>query len=214
MQKAKAFFLIFLMLIASASFLCAQEESEPDYGDDEEIPVEPDWGGDYIPPLYSRGDKTFTISAGMVFPTLFMHQGKAVNLNMFPVGGTGSLAFSYFFDSHFSVGGEVGGLFNSTLAKNSLFIVPIGLRVGYQFFFWKMEFPLSLAVGIAPTRYITESYLGFFMKGGGAAYYRFSPDWSFGLNLNWGWYPQWTKEPEKDIYGNILDVTLSARYHF
>jgi hypothetical protein len=211
MRKAKAFFLIFFMVSAVFfSPLFAQEEYDPDY---EEIPIDSDWG-DYIPSLYSRGDKTFAITMGVVFPTLFFEMGTLKDSHLFPVGGTGSLAFSYFFNSHFFLGGEIGGLFNYTLAENTLFIIPMGPRLGYQFIIGKFEIPLTLVLGIAPHRFLDQGLLGFFIKGGGSFFFRFSPDWSFGLNANWLWFPEWTREPSKNADGNFIDLTLSARYHF
>jgi hypothetical protein len=206
MRKAKAFLLIFFMVFLICP-LFAQED--PGY----EIPTEPDWSN-YMPSLYSRGDKTFTISMGVIFPTLFMQKGEVMESNLFPVGGTGSLAFSYFLNSHFFLGGEVSGLFNYTLANNTLFIIPMGPRFGYQFIVKKIEIPLTLVLGLAPHHYLAQGLLGFFIRGGFSVYYRFSPDWSFGLNSNWLWCPEWTNEPAKDAYGNFVDITLSARYHF
>jgi hypothetical protein len=67
---------------------------------------------------------------------------------------------------------------------------------------------------MAPQRYLDQGYLGFYLKGGASVYFRFNPDWSFGLNSNWYWLPQWTKDPSKNVDGNIVDLTLSVRYHF
>jgi hypothetical protein len=215
MRKAWAFFLMFLLGAAffpGLEGLYAQEEY-PDSGDDEEIPIESDWDV-YAPELYSRGDQTFTISLGITIPTLFFQDGETITHNFFPVGGTGVLAYNYFLDSHFNIGGEIGGLFNYTLANNTVFVIPIGLRLGYQFILRRFEFPLIVTLGIAPQRYLNFNYLGFFIKGGASAFFRFSPDWSFGLNAVWSWYPEWTEERDKDIHGNMVDVTLSARYHF
>ena len=214
MTKAKAFFLIVLLWFSGFFTvpLHAQEEDYPD-SDEDEVPIESDWG-EYITSLYSLGDKIFNISLGVVFPTVFVHQGKSVDSNLFPVGGTGSLSYCYFLNSNFFVGGEIGGIFNYTIANNTLFIIPIGFRLGYQFLIWKLEIPLFATIGIAPQRFLNQGYFGFFMKGGAGIYYRFSPDWSFGLNANWGWFPQWTKEREKNVHGNLVDLTLSARYHF
>jgi hypothetical protein len=212
MQKAWALLLVFLLaavLFPGHRSLAAQEDSE----EGEEIPIESDWDV-YAPELYSRGDQTFTISLGVTFPTLFVENRKILEHNFVPVGGTGNLAYNYFLGPRFNVGGEIGGLFNYTLGNNTVFIIPMGIRVGYQFVFRRFEFPLMFVTGIAPQRYLDLNYLGFFMKGSGSVFFRFSPDWSFGLNTVWSWYPQWTKEREKNAHGNMIDVTLSARYHF
>jgi hypothetical protein len=217
MRKAPAFVMITLMGFCgfNGPLLQAQEE---DPGYEEDIPLESGWDG-YMPDLYARGDQTFTISLGVIFPTLFLNQGKPVDHHFNPVGGTGSFAYNHFLGSHFNVGGEIGVMFNYTLAKNTIFIIPFGLRAGYHLRISRFEFPLNLTVGMAPQRYLDYNYLGFFMKGGAGAFYRFNPDWSFGLNVDWNWFPQWPREndafvPEKNMDGNIIGLTLSARYHF
>ena len=197
-----------------------QEEDEPDYY----APLETDWEG-YMQELYSKGDQTFTISLGVTFPTVFLdYKGDIIkkhNLNP-AVGGTiGPLTYTYFLSSHFFVGGEIAFLFNHTLGDNTLFLIPIGLQAGWQFIAHRFEFPVAMTVGVVPQRYLDEGYVGFFLKGGGAAFFRFNPDWSFGLNVNWSWYPQWPREngertekaKKTDVDGNMLGLTLSARYH-
>jgi hypothetical protein len=136
-----------------------------------------------------------------------------------PVGGVGTLAYTHFLSSLFFIGVEVNVKFNYTLAKNTLFIIPVGLRGGVQFLAGRFEFPLCMVIGFAAHRSLNDSYAGLFLKGGASAFFRFNPDWSFGLNVDWSWYPQWPKEdgvrvPSKDVYANMLGITLAARYHF
>ena len=204
MQKALAFLLLLLLCVS----LYAQEDDDI-YG-----PIDSDWDI-YMPELYSRGDQTFIISLGCTFPTIFINNGEKIDHNFVPpVGGTGSLAYNYFFSSNISLGGEISGIFNSTLGQNTVFMIPIGLRVGYQFILWRFEFPLTLTLGVNWHRYLNLGYFGYYMKFGGAVYYRFNPDWSFGITTNWGWYPELTNDRSKDVHGNIIDLTLSVRYHF
>jgi hypothetical protein len=192
------------------------EEEEPSSGD---IFIETDWDG-YVTELYSRGDQTFTISLGVIFPTVFHdHKPKKITHNWFPVGGAGTLAYTYFLNSHYFLGIEIGVNFNSTLGKNTIFIIPIGVRTGWQFLLHRFEFPISLTIGVAPERYLDFNYTGMFIKLGASGFFRFSPEWSFGLNADWNWYPQWPRQnespvPVKDIYANIVGITLAARYHF
>jgi hypothetical protein len=192
--------------------LYAQEE-DPETGEGG-TPIESEWDV-YAPELYSRGDKIFNISLGVIFPTVFFNNGELINHNFSPpVGGTGSLGYSYFLNSHFNIGGEIAGMFNSTLGKSTVFIIPMGLRAGYQFVIKRFEIPLTLGLGMAPQRYLDLGLLGFYLRGGASVFFRFNPDWSFGLNSNWYWFPQWTREPSKNTDGNIVDMTLSVRYHF
>jgi len=209
MKRALAFFLLCFFVIALP--LSAQQTE--DDSEDGEGEAEVDLYGE-LPTLYSQGDKTFSISLGMTFPVLFVQNKELIASNISPVGGTGCLSFNFFLNSHFFLGLEIGGQFNSTLADNMLYIIPIGLRTGYQFIIWRIEIPLTLVTGIAPQTFLTQEYLGFFLKGGVSAYYRFNPDWSFGMDLNWSWFPQWTNDPAKNVDGNFFNLIFSARYHF
>jgi len=210
-NRTKAF--LFLMLLCLPVMLFAQEE-------DSDPSVEPDWDT-YEMDMYSSGDQTFTISLGTVFPVIFNNGGKSF-LDKFspPVGGTGSLSYNYFLNANFFLGGEISGMFVPTLSNNTAYLIPLGIRAGYQLYLWRFEFPLSITLGVSWHRYLDLSHFSFFMKGGGAVYFRFNHEWSFGLNANWCFLPEWTKDeagkrtPEYDVYGNIVELTLSARYHF
>jgi hypothetical protein len=219
MQKVR-FFLLLLGLCwfsGQGAVLFAQEEDEDDQ--DIDVPLETDWF-DYVSDTYSRGDQTFNISLGVIFPTIFLNNGSKIDHNFSPpVGGAGTLAYNYYLSSLFFVGGEVSVQFNYTLGKNTVFIIPLGVRAGVQFVISRFEFPLFMVVGVAPQRYLNDGYAGLFLKGGASGFFRFNPDWSFGLNVDWSWYPQWPREdgspvPSKNVDANVLGLTLSARYHF
>ncbi|MDR3139191.1 MAG: hypothetical protein LBT95_05900 [Treponema sp.] len=197
-----AFFFIILVLS-----LPAQEEDEP--GD---IPVESDWS-EFMPALYTRGDQTFNISLGPIIPVLFLGPSGTLTNNA-KLGGTGSLAYNYFLGPHVFVGGELGIMYCATLAKNNLFMVPFGLRIGYQWIFKRFEFPLTLMAGGIPRRYQDYDYFGLIIKPSASAFFRFNTDWSFGLSAAWWWVPEWTSNKAENVNGNFLDIILSARYHF
>jgi hypothetical protein len=194
--------LLFMVLVLP---LAAQEEEAP------APPLESEWDN-YVPNLYSRGDKTFIVTLGVIIPTVFTGAVKD-NDHGFKVGGTGSLAYNYFLGSNFHIGGEFGGMFAGTRGENMLFVIPFGLRFGYQFIAGRFEFPLTFMIGAAAQKYLDKNYLGLFLKPGVAVYWRFNPDWSFGLNTTWWIVPQWPKNGENST-GNFLEATLSARYHF
>ena len=206
---------ILMLLLFFLPGLFAQDEP-PKEEKPEAPPIESEWI-DYDTNLYSRGDKTFGITLGVLFPTYF---GGAIDDNkhgLSVVGGTGTLSFNYFFGPHFFLGGELSGMFAGTRGDNMFFMVPFGVRVGYQFVYRRFEFPLSLMIGMAPQKKLDEGYFGLIVKPGASAFWRFNPDWSFGLNTIWWWVPQWPKPQDGDrynVYGNFLELTLSARYHF
>ena len=213
MPRAWSVFLMFFLLLSGLG-LFAQEDEEPPQGQPVMPPIESEWIDLDMSP-YSRGDKTFVISLGILFPTYFSgigDMGHGLSL-----GGTGSLAFNYFLTSHLFLGGELSGMFAGTRGGNMLYIVPFGLRVGYQFVYKRFEFPLHLMIGAEPQKYLEDGYFGLVLKPGASIYWRFNPDWSFGLNGIWWFLPQWpkTQDGEKyNAYGNFMELTLSARYHF
>jgi len=226
MQKAPALFLLLALFCFAGPgvILYAQgyDESIPDNDSDdsEDGSQEESDFDNYIPDMYAKGDQTITITLGAVFPTVFLNNGTVIDHNFDPpVGGVLSLAYSHFLGPHFFLGGEVGFLSAFTLAQNAVFIIPIGVRAGWQFVFRRFEFPLYAAVGIAPQRYLDLGYFGMYLKGAASAYYRFNPNWSFGLTADWRWYPQWPMKegkriPKEDVDANIIGVLLSVRYHF
>jgi hypothetical protein len=199
---------------------------EDDYPYEEDYPYEDEEGDENadLPALsvwdsvpltgYTRGDKTFNISLG-ILPSLFFTSASGNTLdNHVKLGGTGSLSYNYFLNSRMFVGGVLQGSFSQTLGKNFLYMIPIGAIVGYQFVLRRFEFPLSVTLGGVTVQYLTFNGYWLFIKPQASGFFRFNSDWSFGLNVAWWLVPQWTKLPGKDATGNFMEVTLSARYHF
>lgn len=209
MRKATSPFFLFLVcfLLISAGAVFAQQETE-----DEETPEGDDYEG-VTPSTYSSGEQNFSFSVGIIVPLFFSNENGTVQTNI-NVGGMGYLAYNYFLTKGLFLGGELGGMFAGTIGENMLYIVPFGLRVGYQFTLGRFEFPISLMVGGAVQKYLETNYFGLFLKPSVSMFFRFNPDWSFGLNTAWWLVPQWTKESRKDMMGHFLEITLSARYHF
>ncbi|MDR2101382.1 MAG: hypothetical protein LBP43_02300 [Treponema sp.] len=208
--KARAFFLV--VFSVGLIFSALSQEGGGDGSD--EIPIESDWDG-AVPTLYSRGDQIFSMTLGTLFPIVFFDaRGKTYPHNLFAVGGMGALSYNYFLSPHWFAGGEISGMFIKT--RNSmLYIVPMGFLGGYQFILGQFEFPLSLMLGVAPQKFLDEGYFGYlFLKPRVSAFWRFSPEWSFGLNTAWWWVPQWPKDRSKNATGNFLELTFSARIHF
>ncbi|MDR2144768.1 MAG: hypothetical protein LBP29_10410 [Treponema sp.] len=207
--------LVLLCFVLSVS-LYAQEEEAP--------PIESDWSG-YLPSVYSRGDQTFHFHLGLGFPLFYADQEKGILDTKMNLGGLATLSYNYFLNSHWFLGGELSGAFFSTEGKNNYFIVPMGFRAGYQFIFRRLEFPLTLMVGFAPQQRLGGSYFGLFAKPSASVFFRFSPDWSFGINAAFWWVPQWTGKRDEpsvangnsgniNIHGFFLETSIGVRYHF
>jgi hypothetical protein len=217
MQKVGLFFLLLGLCWFSGqgNFLYAQENDD----DNDNSPLDTDWDA-YVSDLYSIGDKTFAISLGVTFPVASLKNGSKIPHHFNPpVGGSGSLAFSLFLGAHFFMGLEIGVQFYYTLGENTVFIIPIGVRAGTQFLIGRFEIPLYATIGVAPQRYLEYSYVGLFLKPGVSVYFRFNPNWSFGITNEWSWIPQWPKAngnrvPSRDVDAFSTSVMLGARYHF
>jgi len=204
-QRACSFFLVIFLLLWGQG-LFAQEENFPD----DEFP-DPIWE-DIITSIYSGGDRNFIISLGVLFPAFFGGEVEN-NRHGLGLGGTGSMAFNYFLSPNIFAGVELAGSFSGTRGGNMLYIVPFGARIGYQFLYSRFEFPVSLMVGGAAQRYLEQGHFSFIVKPGVSGFWRFSPDWSFGLNSVWWFIPQWPRNGY-NVYGNFVELTLSARFHF
>ncbi|GAB1481592.1 hypothetical protein MASR2M78_04070 [Treponema sp.] len=176
------------------------------------LPIESNWSG-LSPSLYSRGDQTFVIALGTTIPLTFYGDSGSIDSQL-SVGGLGSLNYNYYLSPNFALGGEVNGMFSGTVGGNVLFMVPFGVKATWHFIKSPFEFPLSLTLGGASQSYLDGNYFGLFIKPAAAAYWRFNPDWSFGINTAWWWLPQWTNNQATTVYGNFLELTLAARYHF
>ncbi|MDR0539040.1 MAG: hypothetical protein LBG74_00835 [Spirochaetaceae bacterium] len=182
-----------------------------------------DWSNRFS--TYTKGDKTFGISVGTLIPLFFVQNNGRVaagygegsdNVHI-KIGGTGSLAYTHFLTPHIFLGGELQGAFAGTLSEKLLYIIPIGIKGGYQWTLSRFEFPLSLTLGMATQVYTASSepvYWGLFLRPQGAVFFRINHDWSFGLSAGWWWVPEWAETRSKSVDGHFLDIMLTARYHF
>ncbi|MFI3258442.1 MAG: hypothetical protein R3Y36_09115 [Spirochaetales bacterium] len=130
------------------------------------------------------------------------------------VGGSGSLGYHHFLTSEFTIGGNVSFAYTTTIGSNVFYFVPFMFTASYQFTAGKFEIPISLEIGGALQNYLDRTYFGLAVRPEIAAYYRYSPDWSFGIQTGVYILPQWYSNSEYNYTGIIQDVGLSVRYHF
>ena len=202
MYRAAAVIILLFMIPVLGT---AQDRNNPDVDDWEE----------YRTDQYVRGDKSIIISLGTLFPLFFTNNGSFRDMKFTPpLGASGYISYNYFLTSNIFIGGEGGVQFMPSIAGDTLYTIPFGLRGGYQFKLWRIEIPVSLTAGFALQRFLSFGYFGFFMKAGVAGYYRITSAWSLGLAASWYWFPQWTNDPARNMDGHLLDLTLSARYSF
>jgi hypothetical protein len=194
---------ILLVLLALPGALVAQET------DEEELFV----------PSYSLGDQTLEINLGMQIPLFFFGGPNGVQPTNLTIGGLGSLAWGSYITNEFKLGIEVGGSFAFTPNSRALFVIPIVADAQYIFSAYPFEFPISIGVGTSIARLDDLVKVDPFLKTGGAFYWNYSSQWAFGANLKYWFIPQIYTDnspagSEATRFGNFLEFSLSALYHF
>jgi hypothetical protein len=198
--------------------LGAQENEPPQEPEEPEVITE----------VYELGDQMFTINLGAFIPLFFYNPNPAegadaVDGTNLSLGGTGSLHWQGFLSNEFSVGAEVAGAFSFTPNRNTSFSLPITARASYFLRSFPFEFPIHIGAGINLSRLGESLHFEPIVKPGIGAYWEFSPQWSFGLDISYWWIPQLytgtesidtAPPPSSNRFGNFMVVLLSALYHF
>jgi hypothetical protein len=228
-EKSKVYFIVFAVLLFLTFPVVADETDGYDGAQTEDgVPEDdaPEDGGQNTPGLdtdwskvsystYTFGDQAFTISMGLLFPAGFTSTSGASMTNNVKLGGTGALSYWLFLSQDFFAALEVSGSFSSTLAENMIYMIPLGIKGGYQFVLGRFEFPVSLTLGMIWHHYMKDRlYYGFYLKPQLAVYWRYNQDWSFGLSSAYWWVPEFNENPARSAFGHFVELTLSARYHF
>jgi len=180
----------------------------------QEAPAEED-GAPTTLPVYSFGQQSLYISAGLLIPLFFQSfDGSYLDTNL-ALGAAGYLQWSVHLDNHWLVGIELGGMFAKSLQENFLYVVPITARASYILHFFPFEVPLNLGAGMAIEKYGDKARVDFILKPGFSTVWKYNMSWGFGLNVNYWWIPQpWRKDPSKATMGNFLDISATAQYNF
>ena len=170
-------------------------------------------------PVYSLGDQTLRINLGLFAPLFFLGGPGGPVAGKLTLGGAGSLAWESYLTNEFTVGAEIGGSFSFTENLRALFMVPIAARASYIFRFYPFEMPVTLGLGINFSALDDYRKIDPFAKAGTAFYWNYSSQWAFGANLFYWFVPQFysASSPagaDATRYGNFLEFTLSALYHF
>jgi|GEM_PF-656413 len=196
------FFFIFIFLLLFSGLVYSKGNKEA-----EEI----------IAPVYGLGDQMFEINAGLFIPLFFQATDGSTSSTNLSLGGGGSLGWSAFLAQQFSLGAELGGMFNISPLKRVLIHIPITAKIGYMFRVYPVDIIPRFSTGIVFTKLQEELYVGPILKPGVTAVYNINTEWAVGLNVMYWWLPQfYTDEDLKDDtrFGNFLEVSLSGVYHF
>lgn len=165
---------------------------------------------------YSLGDQMFSLNAGLFVPLFFFGGDTAAKTNL-SIGGAGSLEWSAFLNGRLALGGELAGCFSFSPLGRTLAIIPVTVKLSYFFFTYPFEIPIFLGGGINFVTLEDSVYIGPILKPGMSFYWNINGTWAAGINLVYWFSPQWYTKQElisQSRYGNFLEITLSALYHF
>jgi hypothetical protein len=93
-----------------------------------------------------------------------------------------------------------------------LLMLPFVVKAAYVFTFYPFEVPLSFGIGMNIVKYTTLSSIDLLLRPGASFYWIYNSSWSFGANLLYWFDMQFSSGNER--YGNFLEFSLSALYHF
>jgi hypothetical protein len=207
-RRIATFTAVVALLLYPVGVLGAQEEPESPPGGEQ--PEE-----EFVP-TYSLGDQTLGINMGLFIPLFFVGGPDGVQDANLTLGGVGSLQWNSYLNNNMTLGGELAGNFSFTPNRRALFLVPLTVRYAYILRAYPFEFPLYVGAGVNFARLEEQLKIDPIVKPGASVVWNMNPDWAFGLNVVYWWIPQWySGNLSKDSrYGNFLETTLSAIYHF
>lgn len=202
-MRLQSILLIMVVLFFSAGgFLFSQENEE-------EIPYTP---------LYELGDQLFSISAGMMIPLFFHDPNDGISETNLSVGGMGALEWGAFLNNNLTVGIRLEGMFSISPLNRVLGMIPLTAKMNYFFRAYPFEFPLFLNAGINFLTTEEYLYIGPIVKAGFGGYWSFHPEWSLGIQVGYWWVPETYAQSHElaadSRFGNFLEISLSALYHF
>lgn len=161
-----------------------------------------------------KGDKYVKLGIGLGIPLFNTSRGKfAIKTKMYP-GPKIFAGMHFYLTNSFSLGGDISFEFYPTIAKNLYFALPISLTFGYTPTYKRWRFPMGMSIGGCFQSYLGRKYFGMYFKPFFSFYYQYSPEWSFGGELNWAITPEWRKETKYNRVHNNLGISFAARYHF
>ena len=173
------------------------EYTDGDYYEDEEIRFTQNGAGDQFIAL-------------KLMPLIPLNFDKQLS-----VGGALSLGYHRFLTQFIAVGADVMFAYNTTIGSNLFTVIPLTVGITFQPYIWRFEFPITLNVGAALENYLQYNYFpGLILKGEAGCFYRMNENWSFGLECQLMYLPQWYSDSSKNDYYLGITATVGARYHF
>lgn len=202
MKRLTAVLCTLLLIISAVSAQTADEDNQDDK-----------FAVNYR--LNEPGDQYIKLGLMVTFPLNFGGSFPLYRSGQLSTGGAGSLGYHRFITSMFIVGLDVNFGYNPTIGENIFTYVPFMFSFTFQPTIRRFEFPMTMGVGFAMESYLNRTYFpGLVLKPQIGAYYRATASWSFGINGEFMYMPQWYSDSEDNDYGQFASIALAARYHF
>lgn len=171
---------------------------------------------DYFGGLHRKGSQIISLNAGADIPLFILTDTLAAEKANLGVGASFTLGYQYFVANRLTIGGSLCGAFNGTIGGRTLFVAPIAFKLGYWWGRTTMEYNVGADLGLSILRLSGDGVISPFTKFGGGAFAQVSESWSLGGQVYWWLIPEIHLGSNSDLtrYGNFLEVSLSALYHF
>jgi hypothetical protein len=167
---------------------------------------------------YGLGDQVLSINAGLFAPlfTLAPSTGKITPLlfTQLSLGVVGSLNWAAYVTPRIRVGIDIAGDFSFSPNANALLMVPFIAEGTYVFSSYPFEIPVSFGLGMNIVKYVDQTTIDLLMRPATGLFWIYNSSWSFGLNLDYWLDMQLSTDQTKSRFGNFLEISLSALYHF
>ena len=217
----KRFLALFCALFMISSFAFADDGAEINTNDDidQEQPQTEDGEKDVVIKtninLNEPGDQYIKIGLMVTWPLNFGGSWPLYREGKMSIGGAGMLGYHRFITSWWAVGLDVYFGYHPTLGENIFTYIPLVLNTTIQPTFKKFEFPITVGIGAAMENYLSRTYFpGLVLRASAGAFFRATPSWSFGLEGDFMYMPQWYDDSKYNDYGIFSSLVMSARYHF
>jgi hypothetical protein len=179
-------------------------------------------GGAEQQAIYSLGQQTLSISAGLFIPLFYQaFTGEYSGTTGLKLGGVGSLQWGIHLDNNWLLGLEVGGMFSPSrdIPENVFYQLPITAKGAYIFHLFPFEISVYLGAGMDIVKYADQTQVNFILKPGFMPLWKYNTEWGFGLNVVYWWvFQPWNDDRvggrEAGRMGNFLELTATAQYNF
>lgn len=165
----------------------------------------------------ARGVQSIEISPGAFLPLFILDTdfSLADTTNLSP-GATFSVRYEYLLSRSLGVGAAMAGAFASTIGGRTLFMAPVTGTVYWHGGSDALEFLAGGEVGFNVMRLSGKGLLSPIEKLGGGIARTISDNWSIGGRILYWFAPELHTGTYAGLtmYGNFLEISFGARYHF